>query len=97
MEAINRILKSLTINIGLYVFTWFAAIFSMCISNFLVFRIETIRCVNQIAGFLLVCNSSLQVFVFFFRTPDYRRAICKFYGFRRYDEKNSTIAVFPLS
>uniref|UniRef100_A0A8R1DZG0 G_PROTEIN_RECEP_F1_2 domain-containing protein n=2 Tax=Caenorhabditis japonica TaxID=281687 RepID=A0A8R1DZG0_CAEJA len=33
VEAINRILKSLTINIGLYVFTWFAAIITMSVTN----------------------------------------------------------------
>ncbi|EGT60500.1 hypothetical protein CAEBREN_02860 [Caenorhabditis brenneri] len=71
-ESVNRILKSLIVVIAFYVSTWFLAMASLFVSEVLNLQGDPVYYIRRWSGWLVICNSSLHVFIYFWRTPDYR-------------------------
>ncbi|EFO87865.1 hypothetical protein CRE_05516 [Caenorhabditis remanei] len=95
VESVNRILKSLIVVIAFYVSTWFLAMAALFIAEVLNLEGEPVYYIRRWSGWLVICNSSLHVFIYFWRTPDYRKAIIQLYRLPIRSEANSKVSVIP--
>ncbi|CAL2042843.1 unnamed protein product [Caenorhabditis brenneri] len=96
-ESVNRILKSLIVVIAFYVSTWFLAMASLFVSEVLNLQGDPVYYIRRWSGWLVICNSSLHVFIYFWRTPDYRKAIIELYchPFNSGTSSNIQISLVP--
>ncbi|ULT96264.1 hypothetical protein L3Y34_004701 [Caenorhabditis briggsae] len=83
VETVNRLLKSLTVVIAIYVCTWFLTISSLVVSQVSKFSPEVTAEINRQLGWLVIINASLNFFVYFWRASEYRKSIIKLYGLSR--------------
>ncbi|CCD63660.1 G-protein coupled receptors family 1 profile domain-containing protein [Caenorhabditis elegans] len=80
VESVNRILKSMIVVISLYVCTWFLALLVIFCTYVLKMDNPFVIALESVTGSLILCNSSMNIFIYFWRTPEYRKAILQFYG-----------------
>ncbi|CAO4376345.1 unnamed protein product [Caenorhabditis nigoni] len=63
---------------------------SLFLSEVLKLEGATVYMVRRWAGWLVICNSSLHVFVYFWRTPEYRKAMIQFFCHPFKSESNNS-------
>ncbi|CAB3406702.1 unnamed protein product [Caenorhabditis bovis] len=95
IRMIQKLMRSLNVVIGIYVSTWFLTISALVITQMFELPPGVIAEINQQLGWLVIINASLNVFVYFWRTSEYRRSIIKLYSFGIIKLEKSSIA--PIS
>ncbi|KAF1758077.1 hypothetical protein GCK72_014535 [Caenorhabditis remanei] len=90
VETVNRLLKSLTVVIAIYVCTWFLTISSLVVSQVITFSPLVTAEINRQLGWLVIINASLNFFVYFWRASEYRKAFLRLYGLSRLFRTEST-------
>lgn len=92
MDAVNRLLKSLSIVVTIYVCTWFLTISSLVVSQLITFSPPVTAEINRQLGWLVIINASLNFFVYLWRNSEYRKAFIRLYGLSRlFSVENTSI------
>ncbi|RCN47667.1 7 transmembrane receptor [Ancylostoma caninum] len=73
IERIRRLLHSLSIVIGIYIFTWFLTVIALLVTQLLPLSPKLINEINQQLGWLVIINASMNFFIYMWRAPEYRR------------------------
>ncbi|VDM78222.1 unnamed protein product [Strongylus vulgaris] len=71
-ERNRRLLHSIFIVTGVYIFTWFATVVLLLITQMFHLSPATITKINLQIGWLVIINTSDNFFIYFWRAPDYR-------------------------
>ncbi|CAI5448339.1 unnamed protein product [Caenorhabditis angaria] len=79
-QMITRLMKSLSIVVGVYVCTWFVTIACIFFMQIVPIPAEISARINEQLGWCVIINASLNFFIYFWRTPEYRKAILRLYG-----------------
>ncbi|CAI4225907.1 unnamed protein product [Auanema sp. JU1783] len=71
---VRRLLYSLSLVVGVYFSTWFLTVLALMCTQFLPMSISLVQLINQQLAWLVIINSSTNFLIYFWRSPEYRKA-----------------------